>query len=167
MEFLVFFFEIQVADCFGHAPFGDHGRSHTGDFVEIVAGAAGDGVEVEFFRDAAGEGHGHAVHELVDVHEVGFAGGEVLGVAEGALAAGDDGDFEEGVGVFEVPAADGVAGFVVGDRSLFFGAEDEGFLFETADDALDGLLEVDHGDCGGACAGGFVSLVNVYIPFGR
>lgn len=75
------------------------------------------------------------------------------------MAPRDDGDFEERVGVFEVPAADGVAGFVVGDCALFFGAEDEGFLFETADDALDGLFEVDHGDGGGACACGFAMLV--------
>lgn len=48
-----------------------------------------------------------------------------------------------------------MAGFVVGDCFLFFGGEDEGFLFETADDALDGLFEVDHcygfGTCTGSC----------------
>lgn len=82
-----------------------------------------------------------------------------MSVAERSLAAGDDGYFEEGVGVFEIPAADGVAGFVVGDCSLFFRVEYEGLLFETADDALDGLLEMDHGDCGGACACSFVTLV--------
>ena len=143
----------EVADLGGHAPPGHHGRGRAGDLVEVVAGARGHGVEVQLLADAAGERHGHAVHELVDVHQVGVALGEILRVAEGALAARDDGDFEERVGVFEEPAADGVAGFVIGDCAFFLGIQDEGFLFETANDALNGLFEVDHCYFVGACAG--------------
>ena len=79
-----------------------------------------------------------------------------MGVAESALAARDDADFQEGVGVFEEPAADGVAGFVVGDGALFFGVEDGGFLLEAADDALDGLFEVVHENFIGGGAGGYL-----------
>lgn len=99
---------------------------------------------MEFFADAATERHGHAIHKLVDVHQVNIALGKELGVAEGAFAAGDDGDFEKGVGVFEEPAADGMAGFVVGYCASFFGIQYEGFAFETANYALDGLFEVGH-----------------------
>ena len=150
---LLVFFEIEIADFGGHAPFRYHCCRHACNFIEVVTSARSHGVEMEFFAHAASEGHGHAVHELVDVHEVDVALGEELGVAKGALAARDDGDFEEGVGVFEEPAADGVAGFVVGDCAFFFGVEDEGFLFETADYALDGLFEVGHCDFVGACSG--------------
>ena len=121
MEFLVLFFKIEIADFVRHAPFGHHGCGHTGDFVEIVTRATGHGVEMKFLADAAGECHGHAIHELVDVHEVCVRGGEILGVAESALTAGDDGDFEERVGVFKEPATDGVAGFVVRDGAFDFG----------------------------------------------
>jgi hypothetical protein len=62
------------------------------------------------------------------------------------LATGNDRDLEKRVCVLEVPAADGVAGFVVRDRLLLLGLEDKGFLLETTDDPLDGLLEVNHGD---------------------
>lgn len=137
---------VDVADFLRHTPLCYHEGSHVCDFAEVVRRTRGDGVEVEFLGDTATERHGHAVHELVDVHEVGVAGGEVLGVAKGALATGDDGDLEEGVGPLEVPAADGVAGFVVGDGLLLFGLEDERLLLETADDALDGGFEVDHCD---------------------
>ena len=160
VQFLLVVLEIEVADFGRHAPFGDHGRGHAGDFVEVVARAARHGVEMELLGYATGERHGHAVHQLVDVHEVGVAGWEVLGVAESALAAGYDGDFEEWVGIFEVPATDGVAGFVVGNGFLLFRAEDEGFLFETADGAFDGLFEVDHGDVVGTCSCGCGSLAD-------
>ena len=137
-------FEIEIADFGGHAPFCYHGCSHAGYFVEIVACAGSDGGEVEFFADAATERHGHAIHELINVHQVDIALGKELGVAEGAFAAGDDGDFEKGVGVFEEPAADGMAGFVVGYCAPFFGIQYEGFAFKTADYTLDGLFEVGH-----------------------
>jgi hypothetical protein len=51
-----------------------------------------------------------------------------LGVSESTLAAGNDRNLEEGIGVFEVPPANGVAGLVVGDCFLFFWLEDEGLL---------------------------------------
>ena len=137
-------FEVEITDFGGHAPFGYHSCSHAGDFIEIVARAGGDGGEVEFFADAAAERHGHAIHELVDVHEVNITLGEELGVAESAFAAGNDGDFEKGVGVFEEPAADGVARLVVGYCASFLGVQHEGLAFEAADNALDGLFEVGH-----------------------
>jgi len=58
------------------------------------------------------------------------------------LATGDDGDFEEGIGVFEEPAADSMAGFVVCDGLLLFGAENKRLLLQAADDTLDGLFKV-------------------------
>jgi hypothetical protein len=140
-------FEVDVANLLRHAPLADHGGGHLCDFAEVVGRARGHRVEVEFLGDAAAERHGHAVHELVDVHEVCVTIGQVLGVAESPLPAGDDGDLKEWVGVLEVPAADSVAGFVVRDSLLFLGLEDKGLLLETTDDALDGLLEVNHGDC--------------------
>jgi hypothetical protein len=48
---------------------------------------------------------------------------EVLGVAEGSLASRDDRNLEQRVRVLEVPATDGVTGFVVGYRLLLFGPE--------------------------------------------
>lgn len=142
---LLVVFVVEVADLLGHAPLGHHHGRHLRDFAEVVARARGHGFEVELLGDAAAQRHGHAVHELVDVHQVGVASGEVLRVTEGALAAGNDGHLEERVGPLEVPAADGVAGFVVGDGSLLFGLKDEGLLLEATDDALDSLLEVHHG----------------------
>ena len=76
---------------------------------------------MEFFAYAAAERHGHAIHELVNVHEVDIALGEELGVAEGAFATWDDGDFEKGVSILEEPAANSVAGFVIGYCASFFG----------------------------------------------
>ena len=55
-------FVIQVRESGGHSEFGYHEASHAGDFVEVVARAAGDRVEMKFLTDAATEGHGHAVH---------------------------------------------------------------------------------------------------------
>ena len=127
MELLLVFFKVDEAHFGGHAEFGDHGCGHAGDFVEVVGRARGHGVEVDFLGDAATQRHGHSVHELVEREEVVFRVGEHLGVPEG-LAAGDDGDFEKGVGVFEEPAADGVAGFVVRDCSFLFGIEDTGLV---------------------------------------
>ena len=87
------------------------------------------------------------------------AWGEVLGVTQSALATRDDGDFEQGVGVSEEPATDGVTGFVVGDCAFFVGVEDERAFFEAADYALDGLFEV--GECYALSikAGGYGLLV--------
>ena len=107
---------------------------------------------MEFFADTTAKRHGHAVHELVDVHKVDVSLREQLGVAESTLPTGDDTDFQERVGVFEEPAADGVAGFMIGDGFLLGRVEDEGFLLETADDALDGLFEVFELDGGGGSA---------------
>ena len=137
----------------GHSEFCDHCGGHAGDFVEVIRGARGDGLEMEFFADTTTKRHGHAIHELVDVHEVDVSLREQLGVAESTLPAGDDADFEERVGVFEEPAADGVAGFVVGDGFLLGRVEDEGFLLEAADDALDGLFEVFELNGGGRATG--------------
>lgn len=63
--------------------------------------------------------------------------------------------------MLEVPAADGVAGFVVGDYPLFLWVEDEGLFLEAADDTLDGLLEVDHLDGVGVGAGSYIALAEV------
>lgn len=65
-----------------------------------------------------------------------------MGVSESTLATGNDRDLEEGIGVFEVPPADGVAGFVVGDCLLFFWLENEGLLFKATNDSLNSLLEM-------------------------
>jgi hypothetical protein len=65
-----------------------------------------------------------------------------LSVSESTLATGNDGNLQEGIGIFEVPPADGVAGFVVGDCFLFFWLEDEGLLLEATNDSLNSLLEM-------------------------
>ncbi|RUP49633.1 LOW QUALITY PROTEIN: hypothetical protein BC936DRAFT_141968 [Jimgerdemannia flammicorona] len=46
------------------------------------------------------------------------------------------------VGVLEEPPRDGVPGLVVGDGFLLLRAENARFLFQSGDDAFDGLLEV-------------------------
>ena len=153
VQLLLVLLEVEVADLGGHAPFRDHGGGHARYFVEVVARAAGHGLEMEFLADSPRERHRHAVHQLVDVQEVDVALGEELGVAESALAARDDANFQEGVGAFEEPAADGMAGFVVGDGAFFFGVEDGRFFLEAADDALDGLFEVVHYNFVGGGAG--------------
>jgi hypothetical protein len=154
VELLLIFLEMQGSDGLGHAEFGDHGAGHAGYFVEVVGCAASDGVEVEFFADATTEGHGHAVHELVDGHQVVFTGREVLCVTESALSSRDDGDFEERVGPFQVPAADGVAGFVVGYCAFLLGRQDERLLLQTSNNTFDGLFEVLHLDTFGLFTGG-------------
>lgn len=163
MELLLIVLEMQGPDGLGHAEFGDHGAGHASYFVEVVGCAAGDGVEVEFFADAAAEGHGHAVHELVDAHQVVFAGWKVLRVTESALSSGDDGDFQERVGPFQVPAADGVAGFVVGYCAFLLGREDERLLLETSNHTLNGLFEVLHLDTFGLFTGGCDKLADRII----
>ena len=55
-------FVIDVREFRGHSEFGYHEGSHAGDLVEVIAGAAGDCVEMEFLADTATECHGHAVH---------------------------------------------------------------------------------------------------------
>ena len=61
---------------------------------------------------------------------------------------------EEGIGVFEEPAGDGVAGLVEGHRLLLVGLEDVALLLHAGDDALDGLFEVLERDRGVEISGG-------------
>lgn len=56
---------------------------------------------------------------------------QVLGVAKGRRSARDDGDLEQGVGVFKVPATDGVSCLVICDRLLLVFAQDTRFLLKA------------------------------------
>ena len=55
-----------------------------------------------------------------------------------------------------------MAGFMVGNDALFFGIENEGFLFETANDALDSLLKVLDRDCLGRSTGSLKLLASIW-----
>lgn len=57
--------------------------------------------------------------------------GQVLGVTKGRRSARDDGDLEQGVGVFKVPATDGVSCLVICDRLLLFFTQDTRFLLQA------------------------------------
>lgn len=90
VQLLVAFFKVEMADFGRHAPFSDHGGCRSGDFVEIIRSAAGDGFEMELLRNPTAERHGHAVHELIDIHEVDVSLRKQLSISKSALTTGDD-----------------------------------------------------------------------------
>ena len=110
-------------------------------------------LEDDLLGRAAAERHRHRVGEL-------RAGGQelVLGrqadrVAE-RLAAADDRDLVDGVGVLEHVADDRVAHLVVGRDQALLLAHHAGLLLGAGDHAHDPLLELDHRDLAVALAGG-------------
>jgi len=125
-------------------------------FAEIVTCATRYGVKVQLLADSATQRHGHAVHELVDVHQVGIATGQVLCVAQSAGASWDDADLQQWVGVLEVPSTDSMTCFVVGDGLLLFRVEHKRLLLQTTNDTLDSLFEVRHCDGFGLTTGGYM-----------
>ena len=79
--------------------------------------------------------------------------GRYMRVAERAVAAAEDRDLVDRVGLGQAPRDQGVAGLVVGDPQLLVAAEDALALLGAGDHALDALLELDAADLGLAPCG--------------
>mmetsp|Transcript_52523 Transcript_52523/g.137703 ORF Transcript_52523/g.137703 Transcript_52523/m.137703 type:complete len:564 (+) Transcript_52523:392-2083(+) len=141
VELLPVLLEGEGADLLVHAVEGDLRVGQLGDAVQVVGRARRDAPEDDLLRHAPSERHAHLVEHLLAAEERNLFGQELV-VPEGRGAAGDDGDLEQRVGVLEEPAADGVAGLVVGHRPALLRAEDLALLLDAADDALDRRLKV-------------------------
>ena len=147
--------EDEVAGLLAHAFGGDHLLAEFGDMTEVGAGARSDGVftEDDFLGNAAAHSASENVFELVDVFVVAIFGREEPSDTTGA-AAGDDGDFVDGVGVGEDVANDGVASFVVGGELAFVVVHDLALALGADGDAFEGLGDIGAGDGFVAFAGG-------------
>ena len=123
-----------------HAVVGYHGVCLLGDTFEVVGCAAGDGTNEELFGCTSAK-------QAADLVAHGFVGdnlsllGHIPSCSEG-VATGHDGDLDEGIAIFEEPRDGGVTGFVDGDAVLLFLRHHLRLLFQTADDAIDGCVEV-------------------------
>src|SRR4051794_9750604 len=145
-----------------HAEAHDHLLGRRRDLLEVVGGAGRDLAEDDLLRGAAAEGHGHRVVELGARGEELVLGRHRDRVAQ-RLAARDDRDLVDRIGVLEVVADQRVAHLVVrGDQALLL-AHDPGLLLRAGDDAHDALFELDLADLALAVArrqqGGLVDQV--------
>src|SRR3954468_150907 len=145
-----------------HAETHDHLLGRRRDLLEVVRRAGGDLAEDDLLGRAAAERHGQVVGEL------GLGGEELVllrhrdRVAQG-LAAADDRDLVDRIGVLEEVPDDGVAHLVIGGDQALLVAHDPGLLLRAGDHAHDPLFELHLGDLALAVAraqqGGLVDEV--------
>src|SRR5256714_4763093 len=124
-----------------HAEAHDHLLRHRRDLLEVVRGAGRDLVEDDLLRRAAAERHRHLVHERTARGEVPVLGRQRDREAE-RLAAGDDRDLVDRVGVLEVVADERVAHLVVGRDLALVLREEPRLLLRAGHDAHDPLLQL-------------------------
>src|SRR4051794_17740114 len=141
------------AEALAHAEAHDHLLGRRRDLLEVVGGAGRDLAEDDLLRGAAAEGHRHRVVELGARREELVLGRHRDRVAQ-RLAAADDRDLVDRVGVLEVVAADRMAHLVIGGDQPLLLAHDPGLLLRAGDHAHDPLFELDLGDLALAVAGG-------------
>ena len=141
------------AELVAHAEAHDHLLGRGRDLLEVVGRARGDLAEDDLLGGAAAERHRHRVQQLRARGEELVLARQADGVAE-RLAAADDRDLVNRVGVLEVVADDRVAHLVVGRDQAFLLAHDPGLLLRAGDHAHDALFELDLRDLLLARAGG-------------
>src|SRR4051812_36263839 len=133
------------AELLAHAEAHDHLLRGRRDLLEVVGRAGGDLLEDDLLRGTAAEGHRHRVVELGARREELVLLRHRDRVAQ-RLAAADDRDLVDRVGVLEVVADDRVAHLVVGRDQALLLAHDPGLLLRAGDHAHDPLFELDLGD---------------------
>merc|ERR1719295_1615858 len=114
---------------------------HLGDLLQVVLSPGGDLVEGERLRHPTPQRHAHPVHELVRTEEF-LVYRSVLSEAQGGAGPGDDGHLQQGVGVLQHPADQGVARLVVGHHVPLLGRQHLGLLLGTSNDPLNGVLKI-------------------------
>ena len=129
------------AELLAHAEAHDHLLGDRGDLLEIVGRAGGDLVEDELLRGAPAERHRELLHQRRLRGQVAVLARQRDRVPEG-LAAADDRDLVDLVGVLEVVADERVAQLVVRrDLALLLG-EQARLLLGPGDHAHDPFLEL-------------------------
>ena len=141
------------AEAGGHAVAFDHTEGGFGGAFDVVAGSGGNFVKDQLFGDPTPHHDAEHVLELVLGPEIPVFIGEQRGVST-HVAAGDDADFVDAVGVGKQPGDEGMTGFVVGGHFFFALTDDAALAFGAGDHALDGFLKVGHEDAGLVLAGG-------------
>ena len=136
-----------------HAVAHNHAAGHLRGALDVVGGAGGDVVAEELLGGAAAQHHGKAVeHGVARLQEVVLVGHRKR--VTQSLAAGDDADLLDRVGVGEHVAHKRVARLVVGD-GLALGVGHNAALARRAGDAtLHRLGDLVHADALMAAAGG-------------
>mmetsp|Transcript_34582 Transcript_34582/g.75587 ORF Transcript_34582/g.75587 Transcript_34582/m.75587 type:complete len:817 (-) Transcript_34582:480-2930(-) len=116
-----------------------------GDLLEVVLRAGGDLADEHLLGGAAAQRHADHVRHLLARHQQVLAR-QVLREPQRRRPARHDGHLEEGLGVLEEPADDGVARLVVGDGAALVGGDHLVLLLQPPDDAVHRLLKVPHPD---------------------
>jgi hypothetical protein len=130
------------AEFVGHAEAADDGPREAGDLLQVVRGAGRTVVEDDLFRGAPAEGHADARQQLFARDDVPIFGRQRQRVAERALAARDDRNLRDRVGVRRELRHEGMAQFVVRQHLLFFRADDLRLAFGAGDRAFDRLFHL-------------------------
>ena len=129
------------AQLLAHAVAGNHLARDLGGALEVVARAGGDVPAEELLRRAAAKEHGDLVQHLVARAQEVVLLRHLHGVAQ-RLAARDDRDLVDGVGVLQHVAHQSVAALVEGDDLALLLAHHAALALRAGHDALHGLLNL-------------------------
>src|SRR4028118_396764 len=125
-----------------HAVPRDHLLGRLRYALEVVRRPRGDLVEDHALCRPAAEHHRQLRHELAAAHHEPVLGGQAHRHPQG-LAAGDDADLVDRVGVGQQSTHDGVTGLVVGGDLLLLVGDEPGLALRTGYDPVYGLLHLD------------------------
>ena len=147
---------------FAHAQARDHLARHLGCTLQVVARARRDVVAHEFLGNATAQEHGELVEHLVLGLEEVVLLRQLQRIAQG-LAAADNRDLVDRIGVLQDVAHQGVAALVVGNRGALGLGHHAALALRSGNHALHRFLDLVHRDHGTMTAGsqqcGFVEQV--------
>ena len=135
-----------------HAQARDHLARHLGRALQIVARARRDVVAHEFLGNATSQEHGKLVEHLVLGLEEVVLLRKLQRVAQ-RLAAADDRDLVNRIGMLQDVAHQGVTALVVGNRGALGLGHHATLALRTGNHALHRLLDLVHRDYGTMAAG--------------
>ena len=140
------------AEFLAHAQARDHLARHLGRALQVVARARRDVVAHEFLGNATAQEHGKLVEHLVlGLKEVVLLR-KLQRVAQ-RLAAADDRDLVNRIGVLQDVAHQGMAALVVGNRGALGLGHHATLALRTGNHALHRFLDLVHRDHGTMAAG--------------
>ena len=135
-----------------HAKARDHLARHLGRTLQVVARARRDVVAHEFLGNAAAQEHGKLIEHLVlGLKEVVLLR-QLQRIAQG-LAAADNRDLVDRIGVLQDVTHQGVAALVVGNRGALGLGHNATLALRSGNHALHRFLDLVHRDHGTVAAG--------------